>query len=83
MLPHRMALFARGPLRQDGRNSSIKGSGSFITTCTQVRFLAAALDFDNGSQTPTTEGAGRDPLLVERSYRRHESCEGGFQHHTS
>ena len=72
MFPHRMAMFARGLLRQDGRLYLV-GFGPFLT----------ALSFDDDNQTPTAEGAGRDALLVEPSHRGHESREGGLEHHTS
>ena len=75
-------MFARGPLRQDGR-LSLLGLGPFLTACAQARFLAATLCFDDGNQTPTIEGAGRDPLLIEPSHRGHESREGSFERHTS
>ena len=54
---------------------------SSLTACAAHRPLTTTPSFDNGRTVPATPGC--HSLLVERSYRGHESCEGGFKHDTS
>ena len=54
-----------------------------LTACTSFCFLTSTSTLHYGNQVPTTEGARRHCLLVERGNRRHQSREGGLEHNAS
>ena len=84
IFPRRMALFGLHVVLTAGRSPiAIRARNLPHSRQHRVQVLAATSSFDDGSQTPATEGAGWDPLFIERSDRNHESRKGGLQYHTS
>ena len=72
-----------GVVTDDRRSCRVltAGSGVFLPACVPHRFLPATPSSDHGNQIPTTEGAGRCPLLAEYGHRCPEPRKGALKRH--